>query len=64
MPAYRCFFLDAADRISAAKDFASENDWTAIADAKRLFADVADRYGGAEVWRGPRRLWSSTREKP
>src|SRR5579859_538160 len=61
MPGYRCFFLNGDGHISGAEEFTSENDLAAISEGKRLFTAHGDRYSDAEVWRGPRRLWTSAR---
>ena len=64
MPAYRCFFLDSNGHIRTVSEFTSEHDWSAISEGKRLLTANSPAYSGAEVWRGPRRLWASAREDP
>jgi hypothetical protein len=48
MPSYRCYFLDATDRVAATELIDCENDGLVLARADRMLA--AGDHAGIEIW--------------
>ena len=57
---YRCYLLDAADRIKVREHFEAASDDAAVARARALLHDTSD--AAAEVWAGSRLIARLTAE--
>ena len=57
MPEYHCFFLDAAERVTATLTISSRTDSEAQACADKMLA--TSEHAGVEIWIGGRSLYRS-----
>jgi hypothetical protein len=60
---YRCFFLSAENRFCASVEINSDDDESALAQARVLFAAQSD-YPAFELWEGGRYVHAHSATKP